>query len=140
MYEQWICRDSEEQMHSHTDNKFLRYNSLLLVTQAQEHKSYSRSLLYGSQGAGFNPQRCNICAVQLWPFCRTMLEFFPWVFLIFCIYLHGRILKINPGLCRLHWEFNFGCPCVWWRSWLRHCATSQKVTGSIPDGVIGIFH
>ena len=23
---------------------------------------------------------------------------------------------------------------------LRHCATSQKVVGSIPDGVIGIFH
>jgi hypothetical protein len=27
-----------------------------------------------------------------------------------------------------------------WRSWLRHCATSRKVTGSIPAGVIGIFH
>ena len=27
-----------------------------------------------------------------------------------------------------------------WRSWLRQCATSQKVAGSIPDGVIGIFH
>jgi hypothetical protein len=27
-----------------------------------------------------------------------------------------------------------------WRSWLRHCATSRKVAGSIPDGVIGIFH
>jgi hypothetical protein len=27
-----------------------------------------------------------------------------------------------------------------WRSWLRHCTTSQKVTGSIPNGVIGIFH
>ena len=26
-----------------------------------------------------------------------------------------------------------------WRSWLRHCATSRKVTGSIPDGDIGIF-
>jgi hypothetical protein len=24
--------------------------------------------------------------------------------------------------------------------WLRHCATNQKVAGSIPDGVIGIFH
>ena len=23
---------------------------------------------------------------------------------------------------------------------LRHCATSRKVEGSIPDGVIGIFH
>jgi hypothetical protein len=25
------------------------------------------------------------------------------------------------------------------RSWLRHCATSHKVTGSIPDGVSEIF-
>jgi hypothetical protein len=29
---------------------------------------------------------------------------------------------------------------TWWRSWLRNCATSLKVTGSIPNGVIGIFH
>ena len=27
-----------------------------------------------------------------------------------------------------------------WRSWLRHCATSRKIAGSISDGVIGIFH
>ena len=27
-----------------------------------------------------------------------------------------------------------------WRSWLRHCATNRKVKGSIPDGVIWIFH
>jgi hypothetical protein len=25
-------------------------------------------------------------------------------------------------------------------SWLRHCATSRKIAGSIPDSVIGIFH
>jgi hypothetical protein len=24
--------------------------------------------------------------------------------------------------------------------WLRHCATNQKIAGSIPDGVIGIFY
>ena len=24
--------------------------------------------------------------------------------------------------------------------WLRRCATNWKVAGSIPDGVIGIFH
>ena len=32
---------------------------------------------------------------------------------------------------------------VWatrWLSWFRHCAKSRKVVGSIPDGVIGIFH
>ena len=28
----------------------------------------------------------------------------------------------------------------WWRSWLRHCATSRKIAGSIPYGVIEIFH
>ena len=27
-----------------------------------------------------------------------------------------------------------------WRTWLRHCATSQKVVDSIPDVVIVIFH
>jgi hypothetical protein len=27
-----------------------------------------------------------------------------------------------------------------WRSWLRHYATNRNVAGSIPDGVIGIFH
>jgi hypothetical protein len=26
-----------------------------------------------------------------------------------------------------------------WRRWLRHCATSRKVAGSIPDGVNVIF-
>ena len=26
------------------------------------------------------------------------------------------------------------------RTWLRHCDTSRKVAGSIPDGAIGIFH
>jgi hypothetical protein len=29
---------------------------------------------------------------------------------------------------------------TWWCSWFRHCATNQKVAGSIPDDVSGIFH
>jgi len=39
------------------------------------------------------------------------------------------------------WDQN---PCTFegtrWRTWLRHCTTSRKVAGSIPDHVIGIFH
>ena len=27
-----------------------------------------------------------------------------------------------------------------WRNWLRHCATTLKDAGSIPDGVTKIFH
>ena len=41
-------------------------------------------------------------------------------------------------------QFFFVCSTCFggprWRSWLRHCATSRKVAGSIPDGVIGIFY
>jgi hypothetical protein len=35
-----------------------------------------------------------------------------------------------------NWSYFWGTR---WRSWLRHCATSRKVAGSIPDGVISIF-
>jgi hypothetical protein len=31
------------------------------------------------------------------------------------------------------------CGGTRWRSWLRQCATSQKVAGSVPDDVIWIF-
>jgi hypothetical protein len=31
------------------------------------------------------------------------------------------------------------CVGTRWQSWLRHCATSRKIAGSIPDGVIGII-
>ena len=27
-----------------------------------------------------------------------------------------------------------------WRIWLRHCSTSRKIAGLIPNGVNGIFH
>jgi hypothetical protein len=51
----------------------------------------------------------------------------------------------NSGMwhCHCHWSGSslhlkgLQClPC----SWFRHCTTSWKVTGSIPDGVTGIFH
>jgi hypothetical protein len=47
---------------------------------------------------------------------------------------HGRyffdiplFLQAKPGGTQYH-------------SWLRHCATSRKVAGSIPDEVIGFFN
>ena len=51
-----------------------------------------------------------------------------------------NILDLHPN-CRLNLKMRSrstrGTP---WLSCLRHCATSRKVAGSIPDGVIGIFH
>ena len=52
-----------------------------------------------------------------------------WFCYLWCT--HSHVIYIAVVL--LHWGTR-------WRSWLRHCATSRKVAGSIPDGVIGIFH
>jgi len=43
------------------------------------------------------------------------------------------IQKVKPILC-------VAFRSTWWCRWLRHCATTREVAGSIPDGVIGIFH
>jgi hypothetical protein len=39
-------------------------------------------------------------------------------------------------LISLYVHISYGPGVVWW---LRHCATSQKVQGSIPGGVTGDF-
>jgi hypothetical protein len=43
--------------------------------------------------------------------------------------------SVQSSFCKLSYN-------LWgtrWRIWFRHCATSRKVAGSIPDGVTGIF-
>ena len=50
--------------------------------------------------------------------------------------MHGATVKKKGKLSSFCSE-NSGTR---WRSWLRHCATSRKVAGSIPDGVTGIFN
>jgi hypothetical protein len=48
--------------------------------------------------------------------------------------------------CRGQTALRLYCQCgqypkeIVWYSWLRHCAISLKVAGSIPDGAIGIFY
>jgi hypothetical protein len=37
-------------------------------------------------------------------------------------------------------KYKMACGGTRWPSWLRHCATNRKVAGSIPNGVIRIFH
>jgi hypothetical protein len=54
---------------------------------------------------------------------------------------------LNTGVCggAVGWGTALQVRRSWvqftrWRSWLRHCATSQKVAGSVPDYVVVIFH
>jgi hypothetical protein len=71
-----------------------------------------------------------VCALMLkWPF-------FLWPIQGWGQYWNKKItIKMLPILWSgvLYW-------CSWQRSTSRHCTTSRKVAGSIPDGVIGIFY
>ena len=46
--------------------------------------------------------------------------------------LHVSRIRGNL-ICGLHGDMQ-------WRSWLRHCTTSQKVAGSIPNGALEFFY
>jgi hypothetical protein len=55
-------------------------------------------------------------------------------------HLPVRLVHINlsPDLNHLDYLYkNVGTAVA---QWLRRCATNRKVAGSIPGGVIGIFH
>jgi hypothetical protein len=66
---------------------------------------------------------------------------FPFLYSNYCIILSITLpLQQFLHLCLflLHLQTNTWGTC--WRSWLRHCVASWKVTGSIPDGFTGILH
>ena len=64
---------------------------------------------------------------------RSLFNFIHW---LYQIHRHQKSPTSFAANCKqklIQWGTR-------WRSWLRHCATSRKVAGSIPDGVTGIFH
>jgi len=58
------------------------------------------------------------------------------------IYVGSECHVISPGssLKRPHGKEPRSCSWTLVAQWLRCCATNRKVAGSIPAGVIGIFH
>jgi hypothetical protein len=66
------------------------------------------------------PFATHICHayIEVWIKFSASGGLLPYFFKLFCMYIGGTR----------------------WCSLLRHCATSRKVVGSIPNGVIGIFH
>jgi len=57
---------------------------------------------------------------------------------IFNVYSIGYAFDLQMAV--FYFLINFIHARCWWRTLLRHCATSRKVSCSIPDGVIAIFH
>jgi hypothetical protein len=65
---------------------------------------------------------------------------------LFTLTLESVIRILTVHLCRTHYNVNQSLKLRYMQimgttvaQWLRYCATNQKVAGSIPDGVTGIF-
>ena len=56
------------------------------------------------------------------------------------ILLHGKWIKLCAVIMIMELPTSRGVGGTQWRSWLRNCAASLKVAGSIPDDLIGMFH
>jgi hypothetical protein len=57
----------------------------------------------------------------------------------FCIFLDSLVLLLVQGDSRVVLEVTGSTRPngqVGWRNWLKHCATSRKVSGSILDGAL----
>ena len=78
---------------------------------------------YHQGGMGSIP---NLSVCDLWKQCSTVTGLFESISVSSYLYRATNFVHL-PSTFR-------------WRSWLRHCATSRKVAGSVPDGVIGNFH
>jgi len=72
-----------------------------------------------------------------------------WSVAAWCTFLVGGLnmsgfrvahLPVLSSVCLLAYPTVIKLRGLQWHSWFRHCATSQKVAGSVSDDVTGIFH
>jgi hypothetical protein len=112
----WLCSKTFVDMH------MIEKEALAFCIWTKHHvpsSNYIYSAVWGfnmnlSNSAIFGEIMMPICfLLSIWSLLYCVLFYIPWI----------------------PWSWGMR-----WHSWLRHCATSWKVTGSIPDGVIGIFY
>ena len=93
----------------------------------------------------FTESRITLICTRLWT-ASSIFNFF--LILLLAHQIFSSCIYVCVCVCRwmyvyLHFikllKYYISNGAMRWRSWLRHCATSRKVAGSIPDGV-GIFH
>ena len=65
--------------------------------------------------------------------CRVGKDFGQWNNIPLCLMILFILIRSEKHIYSI-------CMGTTVAQWLRCCATNWKVAGSIPDGVIGIFH
>jgi hypothetical protein len=104
----------------------------------------------GSQASIITQLRSNILieiddlvCVCMSGYVRACTHLHAYHFIVYCFITEQNTFQVNviclqiALLCIM-----FGTVETWgtqWRSWLRHCATSWRVVGFIPDGISGSF-
>jgi hypothetical protein len=102
-------------------------------------------LLFGLIGNEIDFNLLDLRVVGLGIGCLAVSLSVSTVLIVYCIVIVGIMLIVEcplsiqgKNLILLFYSYIFWTYTLW-RSWLRHCATSRKVAGSIPDGLTGIY-
>jgi hypothetical protein len=75
----------------------------------------------------------NVCVSTIWNFlCITSLGR---ILLRWLVHFWKMCKPVSSVILIMHHQWEARC---WWCTWLRHCATSRKVSDSISDVIIGI--
>jgi len=79
--------------------------------------------------------KCKLVCYSLWPFSRPDILMQSGAEVTWHL-MFSILPPVSSDFCTALYDVR----ATRWRSWLRDCATSWKIAGSIPDGVNGIFH
>ena len=145
---QTFCMKSRTLVHAHsvfTKRLHMRFQyslnfmSLIIFPLSykfwRERNSFTRLLNLSFAGSKY-PLSHLLCVVSC--FRSGLLLSLHCNFPCLSLYLLLRIHFVLPFVCSTAFLYIIIGGTLW-RSWLRHCSTSRKVAGSIPDGVIGFF-
>ena len=97
------------------------------------HKFTFKAILRSCKKHLLAPSCSSVCPAIS---ARLPVDDLPWNLIL------GTSMK-NQNLFKIRQKYQTLYKKTWgtrWCSWLRHCATSRKVAGSIRGGVIEIFH
>jgi hypothetical protein len=120
------------------------------LDEAQSRLNYSEEQKNLLLLPGFEPRfhylPAHIAGTKLYVKNKQSLQELKFEFISIChginsvFNYHNTTTWYPPEYCSQYGYWEADLWCTRWRSWLRNCTTNRKVAGSIPGGVIGIFH
>ena len=133
----WWTEEMSKTCSFYSKNKFEKLLHLVgfilrIYHDAQSPECQKCTTRVSTKNSPFCP--CSVLMSSIWILLESII-------LLYSSYWFAFLKETQCSLWDTNWislyDTDWG---MWWCSWLRHCPSTWKVMGSIPNGVNGIFH